>query len=189
MKYLVIGLGNPGPEYAETRHNIGFQVVDTLAGEQDAAFRSVRHGDAAEISHRGRKLILLKPNTYMNLSGKAVAHHLQQDKLPLERLLIITDDIALPFGTIRLRAKGSDGGHNGLKDIQDKIGSKYPRLRVGVGGDFAPGQQVRYVLEPFSAEEIRELPTLREACAAAVKDWAFRGIQQAMTKHNGTVGH
>ena len=137
MKYLIIGLGNIGDEYTDTRHNIGFKILDAFAKASSSVFKPDRYGDRCEIKHKGRTFVCIKPSTYMNLSGKAVHYWLQKEKLTPDRLLIITDDIALPFGTLRLKPKGSDGGHNGLKSIQELIGgSKYPRLRFGVGNDF-----------------------------------------------------
>jgi len=147
MKYLVVGLGNIGEEYAETRHNIGFKVVDELAASSAATWKSVTLGSMTEVKHKGRTLLLLKPNTYMNLSGKAVNYWLQKEKIPVENMLVILDEIQLDLGTVRLRGKGTDGGHNGLKDIQAQLGTtEYARLRVGVGKNFHPGGQVNYVL-------------------------------------------
>ncbi len=187
-KYLIVGLGNPGPKYHGTRHNIGFMVLDQLAEEAGLSFEGTRHAESCELSHRGRKLVLLKPQTFMNLSGKAVRHHLDALKLPIENLLVLTDDIALPFGTLRLRGKGSDGGHNGLKNIQDLLGTtKYPRLRIGVGDDFAKGQQVDYVLSGFAPDEMQQLDKLCSTAAEAVKSFAFRGMAQTMTEFNGAV--
>lgn len=140
MKYLIVGLGNIGAEYAETRHNIGFKVLDALAEASSAVFSSARYGAVAECRHRGRQLILLKPSTYMNLSGKAVRYWLDAEKIPIENLLVIVDDIALPFGQLRMRTKGSDGGHNGLKNINELLGhNNYSRIRFGIGGDFPQG--------------------------------------------------
>jgi PTH1 family peptidyl-tRNA hydrolase len=184
QRFLIVGLGNPGPEYFHTRHNIGFRVLDELAGGPEA-FRPARLADVAETSHHGRKLLLVKPNTYMNLSGKAVLYWLSQEKLGPEQLLVVTDDLALPFGTLRLRAKGSDGGHNGLKDIQAKLGHpNWARLRVGIGAQFAQGQQVDYVLGEFGPPERTQLPTVLQGAAQAVQAWAFNGVAQAMTAWN-----
>jgi len=147
-KFLIVGLGNPGAEYVNTRHNIGFKIVDFLANENQADFQTVKLGSVAEVRIKGRTLILLKPNTYMNLSGKAVKYWLEKEKIPLENLLIITDDLNLPFGTIRLKAKGSDGGHNGLKSIQALLQTtNYARFRFGISDKFKKGQQVDYVLD------------------------------------------
>lgn len=185
MKYLITGLGNIGPEYHETRHNIGFMILDHMAAQKDITFEPDRYGDTVLLKFRGRQLVLLKPSTYMNLSGKAVRFHLEKHKIPLERLLVITDDLALPFGRLRLRSKGSDGGHNGLKHIQELLGSSvYPRLRFGVGSDFPKGQQVRYVLEPFSAAEWEHVPEQIEKCAQGVESFVMEGIGRAMNKVN-----
>jgi len=186
MKRLLVGLGNPGAEYARTRHNIGFQVLDALAGE--AEWTPTRHGERSQIKHRGRTLVLLKPNTYMNLSGKAVHYHLEAEKLGPDKLLIITDDLALPFGTLRLRGKGSDGGHNGLKHINQELGqSNYPRLRMGIGAEFSRGQQVDYVLGEFSEAENEHLARVLAAGASAAKSWSFQPLGQVMTQVNKSV--
>jgi len=154
MKYLIVGLGNPGAEYQFTRHNIGFEILDALSGASNITFTPDRYGDVASLKHKGRTLILLKPSTFMNLSGKAVRYWLTKEKIPLENMLVITDDLALPFGTIRMRAKGSDGGHNGLKSIQELIETtKYARLRFGIGDTFNKGSQVNYVLGKWGEEE------------------------------------
>ena len=147
MKYLIVGLGNIGAEYAGTRHNIGFKVLDALAEASNAVFTTARYGDVAELKHKGRTLILLKPSTYMNLSGKAVRYWMEAEKIAPENLLVVSDDIALPFGTLRMRPRGSAGGHNGLKNIAELLGTEdYARMRFGVGGDFPRGHQVDYVL-------------------------------------------
>lgn len=185
MKYLVFGLGNPGEKYENTRHNIGFKVLDALAEVSNTCFKEVRHGWRADIKHKGRTLILIKPNTFMNLSGKAVSYWMQQEKCPLDKIMVITDDLALPFGTIRFRAKGSDGGHNGLKDIQSKIGQKYPRLRFGISKDFAPGEQIDYVLGEWSGEEKKTLTQRIESSRDGVLEFAFGGLTNAMNKYNG----
>lgn len=185
MKYLIVGLGNPGPEYARTRHNIGWLVLDELAGE--TPFAPNRLADVVEIKYRGRALVLVKPSTYMNRSGRAVQHWLQATKVPRENLLVLVDDLALPFGTLRLRGKGSDGGHNGLKDIQQHIGAQYPRLRLGIGAEFSQGQQVDYVLGEFDTAEQKALPAVRKAAAEAVQSFAFRGLGPTMTDFNRSV--
>ena len=147
MKYLIVGLGNPGPKYELTRHNIGFLTLDRLAGQKGEVFEVSRLAEVSSVKHKGRTLYLIKPTTFMNLSGKAVNYWLQELKIPKENLLVLTDDIALPFGTLRMRAKGSSAGHNGLKNIEQLTGGQnYPRLRMGVGDDFHKGQQVDYVL-------------------------------------------
>ena len=154
MKYLIIGLGNPGDQYKNTRHNIGFTILDAFVNASNICFEPDRLADRAVLKFKGRTLILIKPNTFMNLSGKAVNYWMQKEKIDTNNLLVITDDIALPFGKIRIKAKGSDGGHNGLKDIQLVLSSnKYSRLRFGVGSEFNPGSQVNYVLGRWSKEE------------------------------------
>ncbi len=154
MKYLIVGLGNIGAEYAETRHNIGFKVLDAFAEASNAVFGAGRYGAVCETKYKGRTFVLLKPSTYMNLSGKAVSYWMQAGKIEPENLLVVVDDIALPFGTLRLRARGSDGGHNGLKNIALMLGSEnYARLRFGVGGDFPRGHQVDYVLGEWTDQE------------------------------------
>jgi peptidyl-tRNA hydrolase, PTH1 family len=186
MKYLIIGLGNPGAKYENTRHNIGFRVVEAMAKEKEATFKTERYAEVASIKHKGRVLILVKPNTYMNLSGQAVKYWMNAEKVPLENVLVILDDIALPFGKIRLKGKGSDGGHNGLKSIQELLNStNYARLRFGVGSDFKPGQQADYVLGDWNGEESKGLPERIEAARACVLDFVSIGLGLTMTKHNG----
>ena len=185
MKYLIVGLGNIGPEYAETRHNIGFMVLDYLAGKYEGKFEIGRHAFTTEIKTKGRTFVLVKPTTYMNLSGKAVSHHLNANKLPVEQMLVITDDIAIPFGKIRMRVKGSAGGHNGLKHIEQTLGhNNYPRLRFGVGDEFHKGKQVDYVLSNFSNEEEAELQTLIEKAADAIIAFGTIGLERAMNQYN-----
>lgn len=185
MKYLIAGLGNIGPEYSNTRHNIGFKVLDALAKASNTVFIAKRYGDIAQVKHKGRIFILLKPSTYMNLSGKAVSYWLKTEKIPIENLLVVVDDIALPIGTLRLRAKGGDGGHNGLFDIIEVLGSpNFARLRFGIGGDFPKGSQVNYVLGEWTPEEEEILP---ERCNAA-KDIIFSfgtiGVERTMNFFN-----
>jgi PTH1 family peptidyl-tRNA hydrolase len=182
MKYLITGLGNVGYEYAHTRHNIGFDALDVLARQTDATpWRTDHHGDLAEGKYKGRTLVLLKPNTYMNLSGKAVRYWLQKEKIALENSLVVCDDINLVFGKLRLRAKGSDGGHNGLRNIQDLLGTvDYPRLRIGVGNNFSRGRQVDYVLGKWSEDEKAELALLLEKAAATVQAFVTVGLERAM---------
>lgn len=186
MKYLIVGLGNPGLTYEETRHNIGFKVLEALAKELSSSFSTQKLADVAEIRIKGRTLVLAKPSTFMNLSGKAVNYWMQQHKIPLENLMVITDDIALPFGKLRMKGKGSDGGHNGLKSIQATLNTnEYARLRFGVGSDFNKGRQVDYVLGEWSDEE-RE--TLAERIATAtefIKGFATVGLELTMTNWNG----
>lgn len=181
MKYLITGLGNIGYEYTGTRHNIGFEAADFLCRQLEGKWRGDHHGDLAEVKHKGRTLILLKPNTYMNLSGKAIRYWLQKEKIPMEHCLVICDDLNLPFGKQRLRVKGSDGGHNGLKSIQEVLGSDaYPRLRIGIGSDFSKGKQVNYVLGKWSEGEQAELPLLLEKIAETVKAFVTIGPERAM---------
>ncbi len=185
MNYLIVGLGNPGPKYELTRHNAGFLVLDELAQRGEATFATERHGEVCVVSHRGRKLHLLKPSTFMNLSGKAVSYWMQQIKVPLDRLLIITDDVALPYGKLRLRPKGSNGGHNGLGHIQEIVGTDaYPRLRFGVGGDFPKGAQVDYVLGRFSETEMADLDAHLKRAADCVQAFSFEGLARAMNTYN-----
>lgn len=185
MKYLIVGLGNIGPEYAETRHNIGFMVLDYLAKKFDAQFETGRHSFVTEIKTKGRTFVLVKPTTYMNLSGKAVQHWLSNLKLPVEQMMVITDDIAIPFGKIRIRTKGSAGGHNGLKHIEQTLGhNNYPRLRFGVGDSFHKGKQVDYVLSNFSNDEQIELQTLIEKAADSVIAFGTIGLERTMNQYN-----
>jgi len=185
MKYLIAGLGNIGDKYAETRHNIGFKIVDALSRASNVSFNTERYGDIAQVKHRGRILVLLKPNTLMNLSGKAVNYWLQKEKIPLDRLLVVTDDLALPFGKQRLRMKGSDGGHNGLKNINAILGrSDYPRLRVGVGNDFEKGRQVDYVLGEWNNEELQTLDKRIDIACDTIKSFVSVGGAQTMTHFN-----
>jgi len=185
MKYLIVGLGNPGPEYELTRHNIGFLTLDRLADQQSTVFKTARLGEVSLVKYKGRSIHMLKPNTYMNRSGKAVNYWLQQHKITAENLLIITDDIALPFGTLRMRGKGSSAGHNGLKDIEANLGSaKYPRLKFGVGNDFHKGQQVDYVLGNFPKEELDELPHLMDRAGEMILSFCTIGISRTMSQYN-----
>jgi PTH1 family peptidyl-tRNA hydrolase len=185
MKYLIVGLGNPGPEYTNTRHNIGFLVLDALAAGADVRFGSERYGDHAEVRHKGRTLILVKPTTFMNLSGKAVRYWMEQEKIIPERTLVITDDLALPFGKVRMRASGGAGGHNGLTSIIGTIGSEsFPRLRFGIGSDFPKGRQADYVLSPWNKEESAALAERVELCRQAILDFALMGIGHAMNTFN-----
>lgn len=185
MKYLIVGLGNIGSEYADTRHNAGFRVADTLAERSGSPFSSDRYGSVALVRHRGQELVVLKPSTYMNLSGKAVRYWMQHERIPLERVIVVVDDIALPFGHLRLRKNGSDGGHNGLKSIAECVGSSdYGRLRFGIGGDFARGQQVDYVLGRWTPEESSALPELTAQCADAILSWVTEGPDRAMNRFN-----
>ena len=186
MKFLIVGLGNPGEKYAETRHNIGFKVLDQLIeANEKCSFAIDRLGDVATYKFKGRTLILLKPSTYMNLSGKALNYWMQQEKIPVERTLVITDDLALPFGKLRLKGKGSDGGHNGLKDIIAVLNTtKFPRLRFGVGSDFAKGRQVDYVLGEWSQEERETLTERIEIAHEFIKSFVTVGIDRTMNMLN-----
>lgn len=181
MKYFIAGLGNIGYEYDDTRHNIGFEVVDYLCKSLDGQWKSDHHGERAEVKWKGRTLILFKPNTYMNLSGKAVRYWLQKEKLQPENSLVVCDDLNLDFGKLRLRGKGSDGGHNGLKSIQEMLGTDaYPRLRVGIGDNFSKGRQVNFVLGKWTEDESAELPHILEHCMEVVKTFVTLGLERAM---------
>ena len=185
MKYLIVGLGNPGDQYKNTRHNIGFTILDAFVNASNICFEPDRLADSAVLKFKGRTLILIKPNTFMNLSGKAVNYWLQKEKVPVNNILVITDDIALPFGKIRIKAKGSDGGHNGLKDIQLVLSSnKYSRLRFGVGSEFNPGNQVNYVLGEWSKEEEKALEERVETIGNAIKSFVTIGLDRTMNEFN-----
>ena len=185
MDYLVVGLGNIGAEYASTRHNMGFMVLDAWAQASNALFRTDRYGSVAEVSFKGRWFVLLKPSTYMNLSGNAVRYWLQHLNLPLENLIVISDDLNLPFGTIRMRTSGSAGGHNGLENIIEALGSdQWIRIRLGIGNDFSRGGQVDFVLGDLSAEEKAAIPELAQKVAQGVRDIATIGPQRAMNTLN-----
>lgn len=186
MKYLIVGLGNKGVEYAETRHNVGFKVAENLAKVIDAPFKTANFGWIAEGKYKGRKIFILKPDTYMNLSGKAVKYWMQKENIPLENLMVITDDLALPFGTLRMKAKGSDAGHNGLKSIQEELQTQqYPRLRFGISADFTEGRQVDYVLGTWDTTENEQLPERIEMFSRAILSFVFAGIQNTMSAFNG----
>lgn len=186
MKYLIVGLGNIGGEYAETRHNIGFKVLDALLSRaSDAVFTPQRYGDVARMKNKGRELVLLKPSTYMNLSGKAVRYWMQAEKIEADHVFVVVDDVALPFGQIRIRKSGSDGGHNGLAHINETLGHQnYARLRFGIGGDFPKGFQVDYVLGQWSGEEKEQLPELLKYAGDAVLSFAMVGIERTMNFFN-----
>lgn len=185
MKYLVVGLGNIGADYAQTRHNIGFMIVDYIAGKEGAVFKDEKLGALASYKHKGRTVYLLKPSTYMNLSGKAVRYWLNDLKLTPENLLIITDDISLPFLKQRLRKKGSSGGHNGLRNIEELLmTSEYPRLKIGVGDEFSKGKQVDYVLGEFSSKEKEEMSTVLENAKSTVESFCTIGIDRTMNFFN-----
>lgn len=185
MKYLIVGLGNPGEKYDNTRHNIGFEVLDAFARERESQFDTAKLGELATAKWKGRTLLLLKPSTFMNLSGKAVNYYLQKEKIPVERLMVITDDIALPFGKLRLKGKGSDGGHNGLKHIQETLNTtKYARLRFGVGNDFHKGQQVDYVLGEWTKEESEKLKERIKVAQEFIKGFSTIGLDKTMSSWN-----
>lgn len=185
MKYLITGLGNIGAEYDGTRHNIGFDVLDALAESKDAVWTSGRLGSVSTIKHRGRQLILLKPSTYMNLSGKAVKYWLTEEKIPVERSLAIVDDLNLELGVLRMRAKGSAGGHNGLTNIEQQLGSSaYPRLRFGIGDNFSKGRQVNFVLGKWTSSEKEVLGGLIDHSSKMVLSFAAIGLQRTMSQMN-----
>ncbi len=185
MKYLIVGLGNIGSEYEHTRHNIGFDTLDAFAEASNAVFETRRYGDVAECRLRGRQLVLLKPSTFMNLSGQAVRYWLQQENVPIENLLVVVDDLSLPVGALRLKPSGSDGGHNGLKNIQELIGTQqYARLRFGIGNDFPRGAQVDYVLGRFSEEQRTALALRFEQAVEMIRTFCLAGIQTAMNQYN-----
>ncbi len=185
MKYLIAGLGNIGNEYENTRHNIGFEILDALAKASNVVFSDDRRAFKTEIKHKGRTLILIKPTTYMNLSGKAVSYWMQKEKIPLENVLVLADDLALPFGKIRIRAKGSDAGHNGIKNITETLGTpNYARLRFGIGNDFSKGQQINFVLGKWDIEEIEKLTERIEICIEAIKSFSVVGVHMAMNQFN-----
>jgi len=185
-KYLIVGLGNIGPKYHNTRHNIGFRVLDHLAREEGISFEPNKLGDTASFRFKGRNFILLKPSTYMNLSGKAVNYWLQKEKVPLENLLVVTDDLNLPFGSIRLKTKGSDGGHNGLKDIQTQLNTtKYNRFRFGISDEFSKGRQVDYVLGEWDAAEEEKLPERLKLASELIRSFGAAGVNNTMNSFNG----
>lgn len=185
MKYLVVGLGNMHPDYDDTRHNIGFDVVDLMAQEGNAKFKNDTLGDVTLIKHKGRFIHLLKPSTYMNLSGKSVRHWMTKLKIKPDNLLIVVDDLNLDFGKIRMRNKGAAGGHNGLKDIEKILGtSKYPRLKVGIGDNFSKGRQVDFVLGKWTSDERKKLPEILSHCSKASLSFASIGISHTMNQFN-----
>ncbi len=185
MKYLIVGLGNIGPEYAHTRHNIGFDIADELVKQLGGTFANLRLAYYAEVSYKGRKLHVIKPTTFMNLSGKAVNYWMHELKIAPENVLVIVDDLALPLGKLRLKLQGSSAGHNGLKSIESVCGGQnYPRLRFGIGDDFPKGRQVDYVLAPFDKEEQPELPALIDKSVALIQSFVTIGPAQTMTAFN-----
>ena len=185
-KFLIVGLGNIGEKYENTRHNIGFKILDHFAKTEALTFETQKLGDITTYKLKGRTFIFLKPNTYMNLSGKAVLYWLTQEKIPMENLLVITDDLNLPFGSIRLKTKGSDGGHNGLKDIQDKLNTtKYNRFRFGISDTFSKGRQVDYVLGEWTAEETEKLSERLDKSIELIKSFVLSGVNNTMNVFNG----
>ena len=185
-KFLIVGLGNIGEKYENTRHNIGFKVLDYFAKQEDITFTTDKLGDVATYKLKGRIFVFLKPSTYMNLSGKAVLYWLTKEKIPLENLLVVTDDLNLPFGSIRVKTKGSDGGHNGLKDIQDKLNTtKYNRFRFGISDAFSKGRQVDYVLGEWTTEENDKLKERLDIAVELIKSFALSGINNTMNAFNG----
>lgn len=188
MKYLIVGLGNMGAEYDDTRHNIGFEVVDALAKEFSVSFKNDQLGDLAEFRHKGRTFILLKPSTFMNLSGKAVRYWLQKRNVDKSNLLVVLDDLNLPFGKQRLRGKGSDGGHNGLKNIdQLNGGNNYARLRIGIGDEFSKGRQIDYVLGKWDKKELEGLQDVILLAMQTVKGFGTIGLERAMNQYNTSI--
>jgi len=185
MKFLIVGLGNIGEEYWGTRHNIGFRIVNELVDTADASFREERYGAVARLRVKNAELVVLKPNTYMNLSGMAVRYWLQKENLPHPQLLVVVDDFALPFGSLRLKPKGSHGGHNGLRHIEEILGTvEYPRLRFGIGDDFSRGRQMDFVLSKFSAEELEKMPDLVKQAVEIIKSFCLSGIDVTMNQYN-----
>jgi len=185
LKYLIVGLGNIGEEYQNTRHNTGFMILDALARASNVVFSDQRYGFVAEMKHAGRTFILLKPNTFMNLSGRAVHYWMQKEKIDLDKLLILVDDIALPLGKIRLRLKGGDAGHNGLKSIQENLGTQaYARLRFGIGDDYPKGYQIEHVLGKWTKEEEEVVNSKLDNCIEIIKAFATIGPELTMTRYN-----
>lgn len=186
-KILIVGLGNIGTEYTETRHNIGFKILDAFAKKEDFVFETAKLGDIASFKVKGKTMLLLKPSTYMNRSGKAIKYWMEKEKIPLENILVITDDINIPFGTIRVKTKGSAGGHNGLKDTQLMLETNtYNRFRFGVGADFGTGRQADYVLGEWSTEEKETLTERLNKATELIKSFALSGVKNTMNQFNGT---
>ncbi|MEC3964258.1 aminoacyl-tRNA hydrolase [Flagellimonas halotolerans] len=185
-KFLIVGLGNIGAKYDETRHNIGFKVLDYLAEQEGFTFESAKLGAVATFKHKGKSVVCLKPSTYMNLSGKAVKYWMDKENISLDNILVVTDDINLPFGSIRLKGKGSDGGHNGLKDIQNVLQTtKYNRFRFGVGSDFSKGNQVDYVLGKWDDEQQKAMPDRLKKSTDLIRSFVFAGVKNTMNQFNG----
>lgn len=185
-KFLIVGLGNIGDKYTNTRHNIGFKILDEVAEEHNVSFETEKLGDIASFRFKGRTFVLLKPSTYMNLSGKAVKYWMGKEKISIDNLLVVTDDLNIDFGTIRIKGKGSDGGHNGLKDIQEKLGTnKYPRFRFGVGANYSKGKQVDYVLGEWNKEETSQLIERLPTSAKIITSFGTAGLANTMNTFNG----
>ena len=185
MKYLIIGLGNIGDEYANTRHNIGFDIADELAKNHNASFETQRHADYAHLSIKGRQLHVIKPNTYMNLSGKAVRYWMNELEIKVDSIFVLVDDLAIDFGKLRIRGNGSDAGHNGLKNINELLQTQnYPRLRFGIGNNYPKGRQVDYVLGKFNNEEQKFLPELIDKSVKSIESFALRGLANTMNEFN-----
>jgi PTH1 family peptidyl-tRNA hydrolase len=185
MNFLIVGLGNIGPQYLFTRHNIGFMAVDFLAKQKDITFKTDRYASVASYKLKGHNIYLIKPTTFMNLSGKAVNHWLSYYKIEKENMLVLVDDLALPFDTLRLKPKGSSGGHNGLKSIEGVIGgTEYPRLRMGIGSDFPKGRQADYVLSNFSSAELETIPFILDKTAEIIETFCVEGLTKTMNKYN-----
>jgi peptidyl-tRNA hydrolase, PTH1 family len=185
LKYLIAGLGNIGLEYQHTRHNIGFDVLDAFAKASNICFEDNRYGAVAEYKFKGRSFILLKPSTYMNLSGKAISYWLQKENIPFENLLVILDDLALPFGSIRIKPKGSDGGHNGLKNINEVLSRQdYARVRFGIGDEFSKGRQIDFVLGKWTSEEMKLLEPRISVVVDIIKSFGTIGMQLTMTQYS-----
>lgn len=188
MKYLIAGLGNIGAEYQQTRHNIGFDVVETFVEKHGSTFKSDRLADMAECRWKGRIFVVIKPTTYMNLSGKAIKYWMDKEKIPLENVLVIVDELALPLEVLRLRPGGSDAGHNGLKSIQEVLGTnQYPRLRFGIGNNYPKGQQIEFVLGKWSAEEWKMVQQKLPKCVEIIESFATIGLQRTMNNYNNLI--
>ncbi|MBN2347552.1 MAG: aminoacyl-tRNA hydrolase [Bacteroidales bacterium] len=185
MKYLIVGLGNIGDEYQNTRHNIGFNILDAMAVASNISFKDKRYGFVAEYKYKSRTFVLLKPSTYVNLSGRAVNYWMQQEKIPIENVLVLVDDLALPFGTLRIRPRGGSGGHNGLENINLILGQQnYARLRFGIGNDFMPGQQVDYVLSQWAVDERKLLEEKINTCINIIQSFGTIGLERTMNLYN-----
>lgn len=185
MKYLIVGLGNIGAEYQGTRHNTGFRIADALAEDLKATFSTERYGDVANARIKNKQVVIVKPSTYMNLSGNAVRYWMNKENIPVENILVLVDDIALPFGAIRIKGSGSDAGHNGLKNIAQMLGTEaYPRLRFGIGNDFPRGCQIDYVLGQFTLDERQRLPVRVATAVEAIRTYVLAGLQTAMCDFN-----